>query len=237
MPSLLRQAWRRHRDNAAAVAAVFGIPLAILGLVVGYLQLHSQIASQASDRAAELAARTRSQAELISGALLSERGGGGKSLDEGSPPVATRVGLYNRSGAPAYDAVVRLVAAASRGTPADTVESFYLRRLCESTRAISVIPPGEWEIALPIQWSPVQHQPRVELAFVDAAKRDWVRHADGQLVRIHEQPIQYLHLAPRAPESVPTPLIQGPTPRTLSSQLSHAAPALRAAECRAFSDR
>jgi hypothetical protein len=141
---LVRRLWGHHRENAVAVAVIVGTLIAIAGVVIAYLAFRDQATTQSKAQVAQHSAEVRAQAEQVSATTLAGNDGFPITMQPSGRAV-TRIGLYNRSQTPVYNAVVTLVlvqgAGAKRGIEETRPELKYLFQ-----RDLSAIPPGESEV-------------------------------------------------------------------------------------------
>src|SRR5207245_7221638 len=110
-------------------------------------------------------------------------------------PLAGRTGidLFNSSQMPIYGLVVGIVFI--QGAGPETLET----RLALDSKsampltAVSILPPGTFRVWIPgTGWSSIMSgRAGAEVAFTDRAGRHWIRRADGELVELHETPLEY----------------------------------------------
>jgi hypothetical protein len=184
--------WTRLRENAVAIAAVATLLVGIAGVLIAYLTLSNQTATESQAQAQRQSAERRDQAEQVSAAPIAGREGVPISHEPDGREV-TRVGLYNRSNVPVYNAVVTLVLVQGAG-PHAAVELTDPSLRSEFQRYLTAIPPGEFETQVSAGWGGMYRRPGIELAFTDHAGHHWIRYASGQLVEIKQEPSQYYKL-------------------------------------------
>jgi hypothetical protein len=203
MPPVLRKLWSHHRENAVAIAVIGTLVVAIGAAFIAYLTLHNETSTQARERAEQRATEIRAQAEQVSTGTIA--GQSGFPITEHGHQSVTRIGLYNRSNAPVYNAVVTLVLVQGAGPRvAREVQSVILRR--EFQRDLTTIPPGESEVQVSPGWAGMMARPGIEIAFTDHASRNWIRYANGVLVEIPEPPASYYRLPRPINWTAPAPL-------------------------------
>lgn len=136
------------------------------------------------DRAEARDQHRRAQAQLISGWY----GGTERRTREIAPDQAPPSKMYvlNRSDAPVYRVVVTL--AFLSGTPPKTGEE-WVRQAGSMPfgKAFGSVPPGKYRIDVDSGWAASGARPGVEVAFTDAAGRNWIRRADGRLNEIAQE--------------------------------------------------
>lgn len=100
--------------------------------------------------------------------------------------------LLNRSGQPVYSVVVTSVAV--QGTAWRKGEEIPERFQFSHRRELSVLPDGEWHIAVELCTGAMQVRPGMEIAFTDFQGAHWIRRAYGTLERLHVSPAEHYKL-------------------------------------------
>ena len=94
------------------------------------------------------------------------------------------VAVRNQSLQPVYHLIAQGIVLNDDGTPR------YDPRLEEQTR-IAVVPPGEGYVAVHLDYGGMHRRPGIEIAFQDAAGRNWLRKTTGELLEINDSPVAY----------------------------------------------
>ena len=141
----------------------------------------------------------RAQAELISAWPASRPPAAAAEQRTGEEADRTWINLLNRSDAPVHRAVVALVAIQGGG-PRNGKETPPPFRT-----TLNVIPPGKQYTSVAPFFPSMSAKPGVELAFTDRAGVHWVRSAEGVLIEIDEDPIDYYGLDLPQDWSIPIP--------------------------------
>jgi hypothetical protein len=119
----------------------------------------------------------------------------------------TYVDLNNGSSEPVYDVVVSLVfvqGAGPRTGKEVARERLETRQYPANTqRTLMDIPPGRSRIWLNGEWPGMMKRPGIEIAFIDASNRAWIRYSNGALEPISKSPLQYYGLP--EPQELATP--------------------------------
>jgi len=128
----------------------------------------------------------RSQAELVAAWYDAT------STADGQGTLAR---IANGSPVPVYEAVVSLVLVRGAGprTGGD------LKGIEGHQHVIPVVPPGQWSIKFDTSWGGMMSFPGIELAFIDAAGRNWRRKADGHLVKLKSSPLLHYEIGELVP--------------------------------------
>jgi len=190
--SLLRKIWSQHRENAVAIAVIATLLVGVAGVGIAYFAFRDQTTTESKAQLARSAAEERAQAEQVSAAPIAGTGGFPITTEPGGHDV-TRIGLYNHSNAPVYNAVVTLVLVQGAG-PRKAVELTESRLKAEFQKYLTAIPPGEYETQVSPGWAGMMARPGIELAFTDHAGRHWIRYASGELVQVRQEPAAYYKL-------------------------------------------
>ena len=126
-------------------AFVVGVVASLVGILVGALALFES----AEDRTTRKVQEHRAQAKQVT--TWFERG-----LDERSGTDGENV-VQNASSQPVYDLVTNLI----RGTEAGVAIN------PEHRAVLSVVPPGTWEVPVPMGWGSTNDEPGAEIGFTD----------------------------------------------------------------------
>ncbi|MFD4668466.1 hypothetical protein ACFWNN_01960 [Lentzea sp. NPDC058450] len=107
-------------------------------------------------------------------------------------PGEDAANLLNRSGQPVHSVVVTSVAVqgAAWNKGEELPEHFHHSH----RRELSLLPDGEWHVPIGLVKGGMQLRPGTEIAFTDFQGAHWIRRANGQLERIHTNPIEYYNL-------------------------------------------
>lgn len=134
----------------------------------------------------------RSQAALVSGWPEGER------VTKDAYIIHTV--LLNNSEEPVYQVVVSLVLVQGAGPKTgEDLDSSHDRPV------LSILPPGKWITEVHGKGFGMQKRPGIELAFTDRAGHHWLRRADGTLLEITKNAVDYYDLGRPQSLIVPAP--------------------------------
>jgi hypothetical protein len=152
-------------------------------IVVGFIQIKNERnARKKREKEIELQ-RKRDQAEKISCWIAGSNVGGGG-------PEETII-VMNQSLQPVYEVVIAIVALGGSGGLKGYDE--------EDMFTVAVVPPGKGKTSHPAHYQGMMRRPGLEIAFIDAFGKNWVRKYNGELTEILISPIEHFKLTvPRA---------------------------------------
>jgi hypothetical protein len=151
--------------------------------IVGFIQIKNErIARKNREEETELQ-RKRDQAEKISCWITGGGGGGGAGPEE--------IIIMNQSLQPVYEVVIAIVALGGSGGLKGYDE--------EDMFTVAVVPPGKGKASHQAHYQGMMLRPGLEIAFIDAFGKNWVRKYNGKLIEIPISPIEHYKLTvPRA---------------------------------------
>lgn len=131
---------------------------------------------------------TQAQAEQIAAWVHEEPGNG---------EPKTSFAVSNASTVPVYRVIVTLVDVKG-WQPGDGKKT-----IPQGRNFLSVVPPGTWYVA-GFTHRGMSFHPGVEIAFCDAAGRNWLRTGNGKLKQIPKSPVNYYGLSLPLPWRLPS---------------------------------
>ena len=158
-------------DVATWVTGIATIAL----FIIGFLQIRNErMLRMKSEKELEFRNR-REQAERISSWIIRESQAG-----------SLLIAILNQSPQPVYQVIVTVVVLGQEGEPRGHAPA---GQVC-----IAVAPPGQGYIMVEADYHGMHRRPGVEIAFRDAAGRNWVRKADGELLEIEKSTVEYYEI-------------------------------------------
>jgi hypothetical protein len=165
-----------NRLDYGDLATWIGSVATAAALFFAFYQLARDRKDRRSERAEVTDKEERKQAELISGWFQNDF-----------------IVLNNASDQPAYRAVVFLVLIQGTG-PQTGEEVMRNEHLADYCKVLGVMPPGRSWLAAPEGWGGMSRRPGIEMGFIDAAGKSWIRRATGLLEAIKSGPIEHYEI-------------------------------------------
>ena len=155
------------------LATWIGSAATAVALIFALWQLANDRRDRKAERAEAIRKDERLQAELISGWFQKDF-----------------IILNNASDQPVYRAVVCLVLIQGAGsqTGEEVMRDEHLTDYCQ---VLGVLPPGRSWLTAPEGWGGMSRRPGIEVGFIDAVGKSWIRRATGLLEQIKSEPIEH----------------------------------------------
>jgi len=112
------------------------------------------------------------------------------------------IAVRNQSSQPVYHLVIQGIVLSSDGTPRHNPSP-------DNQVRIAVAPPGEGYAGLHMDYAGMHRRAGIEMAFQDAANRNWLRKSNGELTELDATPA--LHYAIPLPTGWDTLMLELPT--------------------------